>query len=194
MNKTLIFLFFVLSFSCSMKSNKIEFNNRYNRYINNSFMTYDASDNLNLFIEFADLQDKYQKNKNTLRLKCSIENNSDFSENVYLKDSYLSYPLSFYINLNDRYGNILAQEFTGYFYDSKIYYEFSEESDDRIILNPGEKITKIFYFKDIIGHYFINDVDNGKYYITIVFINHTKNFVETRKKYISNTLEIEIKN
>ncbi|MDR2718930.1 MAG: hypothetical protein LBB89_12825 [Treponema sp.] len=196
MNKVLIFIFFALFlFSCSIGYNKTGYiNNKYEQYINKSFMAYDIYNNLNLFIELVDLQKEYITNKNTLQIKCSIKNNSNISESIYLKEYYLSHPTSFYINLHDKYGNILAQEFTGYTYASRLvrHDEYLKEiANNRIILNPGEEVIKTFYFKDIIGHYFINDMNTGKYFINIVYINIDKNN-ENRKKYISNTMEINI--
>jgi hypothetical protein len=155
-------------------------------------MAYD--NNLNLFIELVDLQKEYITNKNTLQIKCSIKNNTNISESIYLKEYYLSHPTSFYINIHDEYGNILAQEFTGYTYNSRLVRQdeyLKEIANNRIILNPGEEVIKTFYFKDIIGHYFINDMNTGKYFINIVYKNIDKNN-ENRKKYISNTMEINI--
>jgi hypothetical protein len=188
LNKLLLFLFCTLVlFSCSKGHNKTE-------YINKSFIAYDIYDNLKSYIELADVQKEYLTNKNTLQIKCSIKNDSDISESIYLMESYLSHSTSFYINLYDKNGNILAQEFSGYFYSSELISrdEYLEKlADSVIILNPDEEIIKIFYFKDIIGHFFINDMDNGKYFINIVFINRDKND-ENKKKYISNIIEINI--
>jgi hypothetical protein len=196
MNKIFLLLIFVLLYSCPEKNNEIRANNKYTiNYINEYLNTYDIFYDLKFAIELTNALEEFRTNKNKLRIKCLIENISDYPVEIYLKDHHdyhgtLNYPTSFYIIVKNEYGEILAQEFSSYFFWSTF---FPEEPGDRVILNPKEKIVRIIKLTDIHGYSFIKEMTNGKYYVNIVLAYSDRN-LEHQKKYISNTLEINILN
>jgi hypothetical protein len=160
-------------------------------YNNKIFNNVDVLNNLKLTIQLPNVGEEYKTNKNTIRIKCTIENISGYPEEVFLQDHHdyhgtLNYPTSFYITIKDEQGNIITNEFHDYFFWSS---EFKEYPGDRMILHPGDKVIRFVRLKDIVGGN-INKMDNGKYYINIVLIYSDRN--ENIKKYISNTLEINI--
>jgi hypothetical protein len=187
---SLLILLFIIS--CSKKEYLII--DTY--YLFKGFENYNVSENLLLTIELANDKKDNKINKENAAIICTIENISDSSEEIIL-DNPLAYyyndlksPIGFFMNVKDYNENIIANEFSVNLLSSNVY---QEEPWDRVILDPNEKITVNIKLIDIMGDIFVKKMKEGKYYINVVYIFSDRNY-ENRRKYISNTLEINIIN
>ena len=162
-------------------------------YLFKGFDDYNLSENLLLTIELTNDTKDNKINKENAVIICTIENTSDFSEEIVL-DKHFDYPnnlkspIGFFMNIKDYNENIIANEFSVNLLSSD---EYREEPWDRAILNPKEKIIVNIKLIDIMGDIFVEKMKEGKYYINVVYIFSDRNH-ENRRKYISNTLEINI--
>ena len=163
-------------------------------YLFKGFDDYNVSENLLLTIELANDTKDNKINKENVAIICTIENISNSSEEIVL-DKPLDYyynslksPIGFFMNIKNYNENIIANEFSVNLLSSD---EYREGPWDRAILNPKEKIIVNIKLIDIMGDIFVENMKKGKYYINIVYIFSDRNH-ENKRKYISNTLEINI--
>jgi hypothetical protein len=189
MKKILCLLLLLLIISCSKKEYLITDT----FYLFKGFENYNVSENLSLAIELANAPKDNKINKENIAIICTIENTSDSFEEIVL-DKHLGYPdnlkspIGFFMNIKNNNENIIANEFSVNLLSSNANLE---EPWDRVILDPKEKITVNIKLVDIMGDIFVENMKKGKYYINIVYIFSDRNH-ENRRKYISNTLEINI--
>ena len=119
------------------------------------FESYNVSGNLSLAIELANDAKDNKTNKETVTIACTIENVSDFPEEIIL-GKYSGYhydmksPIGFFVNIIDHNKNIIANEFSVNLLSSN-EYRF-DELWDQVIFNPGEKITVNIKLIDIMGN------------------------------------------
>jgi hypothetical protein len=190
MKKILGLLILLFIISCSNKGYLII--DTY--YLFKGFDDYNVSENLLLTIELANDTKDNKINKENVAIICTIENISNSSEEIIL-DKPLDYyynnlksPIGFFMNIKNYNENIIANEFSVNILSGN---EYREEPWDRAILNPKEKIIVNIKLIDIMGDIFVDNMKKGKYYINVVYILSDRNH-ENRRKYISNTLEINI--
>jgi len=151
--------------------------------------------NLKLIIDYSkyDHNNTFHINDN-IRLKCEIININDKDEEVYLKDHHdyhgtLDYPTSIYITIEDKYGKKIIDEYTDYFCWST---EFIEMPGDWILLKSNEIIIRKFSINKILGNEQKNILNSiGKYNIIITLKYYDKK-TEIYKKYVSNSLKLNI--
>ena len=184
-NKVFIIFIMIFSLSC-VKNEKVD-----TYYIYKGFDNYPISENLLIHIELMDESKAYIENMKNINILCTIVNISFFSEIITVSNvESLNPPNAFFINIKDKHGNILANEFSVNLLSSEIYRE-NEVPWKKEILYPMEKKIVHINLVNIMGNNFVKKMKKGKYFINIVYIVFDKNN-EDNRKYLSNVLEIKI--